>query len=412
MAEATAPRRFRRLFRRLPRPLLSAACLAALFARPAAGLGVSLRPSAARWTATELAPTSVGPSASVDGVPRLRRRRRRATELALSSDAEEPDENQRGEGGPADDGEEVGSRRNPPSAQPTPRSGGEAVRARRDGDSLARAMALLGTSPRRIFLSASSAASIALVGNLFGITSDLLSALPEDAVEKTGLDAYYPRGDFKRVVVRGGGGGGDPGISAATTAGGGGGGGKCTFLVPKEWVADTGLALAQARRRARTLDYSMSSGGPGGRASSSSEAALPDAAYGPPGRLDDRGLSNGDTNVSVIVNAGVRDFRLASSLGADPGEAAEALLSKRRSPTALLAAREERRGPAGLPVYQFEYTVDRGEGRSSLRAISVVAGSEAGDAFVTLTVVSPEAEWDRPDVDARLRRVAESFKIV
>ena len=123
-------------------------------------------------------------------------------------------------------------------------------------------MAAIGTSPRRIFLSLSSAAGIALAGNLFGVTSKLLEVVPEPAVEASGLDTYFPRGkafvgrptvercsnyvvgrfclvaiflgDFKRVKGRG-----------------------YTFLIPKEWVADTFVELAKAQQRTRSLDYQM-----------------------------------------------------------------------------------------------------------------------------------------------------------
>mmetsp|Transcript_13638 Transcript_13638/g.29555 ORF Transcript_13638/g.29555 Transcript_13638/m.29555 type:complete len:378 (+) Transcript_13638:45-1178(+) len=262
-----------------------------------------------------------------------------------------------------------------------------------------RLMSLMGTSPRRIFLSLSSSTAIALAANFFGITSNLLSTLPEELAEKSGLDSIYPRGDYKRVTVIG--------SSTANSLGIAGNKCKCSFLIPKEWVADTGLALAQAQRQARALDYSMTSSG-------QQQKSLPDAAYGPPGRLDDRGLSNGDTNVSVIINTGVQNFSLLS-LGSDPKSAAEFMLSSKfgpRRPTALVSAIEERRGDDNTPVYQFEYTVDRGERAKPLRAMSVVAGTPAGDAFVTITVVSPEEEWERSLVAERLRRVVESFKLL
>lgn len=260
-------------------------------------------------------------------------------------------------------------------------------------------MAMMGTSPRRIFLSLTSSTTIALAANFFGITSNILSALPEEYAEKSGLDSFYPRGDYKRVTVRGKGAVNNLGIVNNS--------GRCSFLIPKEWVADTGLALAQAQQQARALDYSMTQQKSGG--------VLPDAAYGPPGRLDNQGLSNADTNVSVIVNNGVRNFSLAS-LGSDPTSAAEVVLSSKFGPRngtrTLVSATEERRGYDNIPVYLFEYTVDRGERAVPLRAISVVAGSTAGDAFVTLTVVSPEEEWKKPFVDQRLRRVVGSFKLI
>lgn len=95
-------------------------------------------------------------------------------------------------------------------------------------------MAAMGTSPRRIFLSFTSSAGIALVGNLFGVTSSVLNYIDEDVVELTGLDTYYPRGDFKRH------------ISA-----------DYTFVIPKEWVADTAVELAKAQRMTQPLDYKM-----------------------------------------------------------------------------------------------------------------------------------------------------------
>lgn len=42
-----------------------------------------------------------------------------------------------------------------------------------------------------------------------------------------------------------------------------------TFVIPKEWAADTALELAKVQRRTGTLDYKMSRGGGGG--------TLPDA---------------------------------------------------------------------------------------------------------------------------------------
>ena len=49
----------------------------------------------------------------------------------------------------------------------------------------------------------------------------------------------------------------------------------------------------------------------------------------------------------------------------------------------------------------------------TILAISVVAGSVDGRAFVTLTVVSTNDEWEKPSAnESLLRRVAESFKLV
>jgi hypothetical protein len=96
-------------------------------------------------------------------------------------------------------------------------------------------MRALGTSPRRIFLSVASASSIALLGNLGGLTSNLLSLVPEDTVETTGLDIYYPRNGSKRIRTN-----------------------EYTFCIPQEWLADTSLELAKAHMRTQSLDYTMS----------------------------------------------------------------------------------------------------------------------------------------------------------
>jgi hypothetical protein len=109
-------------------------------------------------------------------------------------------------------------------------------------------MRALGTSPRRIVLSLISSTGIALAGNLFGITSQILTCVNENVVEATGLDTYFPRGDYKRIRTV-----------------------DYTFVIPAVWVADTALELAKAQRRVTSsLDYSMSR-------KSGSAGILPDA---------------------------------------------------------------------------------------------------------------------------------------
>jgi len=249
-------------------------------------------------------------------------------------------------------------------------------------------MAALGTSPRRIFLSTLSASGIALAGNFLGVTSRFLTAVPEDVVEASYLDTYFPRGNFKRCRGQG-----------------------YTFVIPSEWLADTFVELAKAQRRIQPLDYSMSSGN---AYSSNRKQTLPDAAYGPPGRLNQKGVSeSGDTNVSVIVTGGLNNFSLPKALGG-PQEGAEYLLrvsiapegSGRRA-TLLNAFEDESRSKA----YQFEYLVERSNGAPPLRNISVVAVNNDATAFYTLTVVAPASEWERSDYDAKLRKIAQSFHL-
>jgi hypothetical protein len=45
-----------------------------------------------------------------------------------------------------------------------------------------------------------------------------------------------------------------------------------------------------------------------------------------------------------------------------------------------------------------------------LRAISNIA-VQGGDTLITMTVVAPEKEWFDGDYDAKLRKVADSFKV-
>ena len=246
-------------------------------------------------------------------------------------------------------------------------------------------MRALGTSPRRVALSFLSASGIALAGNFLGVTSSLLTAIPEATVEASGLDTYFPRGDFKRCRARG-----------------------YTFVIPREWVADTFIELAKAQRNVQPLDLQMkrtNNRGSGG--------TLPDSAYGPPGRLNQKGVSeSGDTNVSVIVTSGLQGFSLKRTLG-EPKEAAEKLLRLSIAPegsgreAVLLSAIED----TSRDVYQFEFNVDRGAKGPPVKNISVVAASSLGDKLVTLTVVAPLEKWNDKNFDMKCRKIASSFHL-
>mmetsp|Transcript_118221 Transcript_118221/g.341789 ORF Transcript_118221/g.341789 Transcript_118221/m.341789 type:complete len:153 (-) Transcript_118221:253-711(-) len=140
---------------------------------------------------------------------------------------------------------------------------------------------------------------------------------------------------------------------------------------------------------------------------------LPDSAYGPPGRLNQKGVSeSGDTNVSVIVTPDLVGFSLKGTLGA-PTEAAEKLLRLSIAPegsgrvATLLSAMED----SSRNVYQFEYLVDRGSRGPPLRNISVVAASNAGDKLYTMTVVAPEQKWNDQVFAGKLRKMASSFHL-
>ena len=243
-------------------------------------------------------------------------------------------------------------------------------------------MKAMNTSPRRIFLSTLASSAIAITSNFCGVTSNILANLPEDTVEKTGLDTFYPRGEMKRFKS---------------------GEYQYTFIIPKEWVQDTAVELAKIQSRAARLDYSMKK---------NANAPIPDAAYGPPGYFNDKGISQSDTNVSTLVSKVTPGFTL-KSLGS-PTQAAETLLRVSLAPVGsgktatLLAACEEVRGASNL--YQFEYKVDRGDKGLPLRAISIIAVRD-GDVLVTMTVVSLEKDWENEVFEAKLRKIAQSFKL-
>ena len=234
-------------------------------------------------------------------------------------------------------------------------------------------MNALGTNPRRIFLSLTSATGVALAGNLLGITSSLLNMFPEQQVEKTGLDTYFPRGDYKRVNTP-----------------------LYSFVIPKEWVADTSLALAKANARAQPLDYRMGAG-------SSKRVTLPDSAFGPPG-----GTRIGNTNVSVIISTVPSGFSI-KSLGT-PQDAAQNLAAKSIAPegsgrvaTVVSATEDTDRG-----VYQFLFNIDFLSSQKSSQNLSVIACR--GNELITLTIVAPTETWVPPFSD-KMNKIASSFHI-
>jgi hypothetical protein len=253
----------------------------------------------------------------------------------------------------------------------------------------------IGTSPRRIFVSLASSTAIALGANFLGVTSKLLEAVPEATVEASGLDIFFPVGDYKRCRGKG-----------------------YTFSYPVEWVADTTVELAKATRQAGSLDFDKSS---------KSNSMLPDAAFGPPGNLNARGVSKGDTNVSVLRSSVAAGFTL-QALGTPVKVANDFLIlslaPKGSGRTATLVDAVED-GVGERLLYQFEYTVDRGERGPPLRAISVVcvisgvgktASSDpmappmatATRTLLTLTVIAPQKDWTGV-YETKLRKIASSF---
>ena len=243
-------------------------------------------------------------------------------------------------------------------------------------------MQAMGTSRRRLVTGGLSSVGIALVGNFLGITSSLLQTVPEDIVERSKLDTYYGRGDTKRFTSE-----------------------YYTFLLPKNWVADSSLELQKAQMRVRTLDYTMNSN----VVSSSSNMNLPDAAFGPAGNTMERTLS--DTNVSILVSK-VQPFESLQRTLGTPQQAAEYLLttflaSKNSNNRRTLVSAYEREIDGS---YQMEYIIDRTfNNKPSLQAISIIALSISHDTIITMTIIAPQSDWEKDNT--KLLKMANSFQI-
>lgn len=115
--------------------------------------------------------------------------------------------------------------------------------------------------------------------------------------------------------------------------------------------------------------------------------------------------------MSVVLSKVSPGFSLQRNLGT-PTNAAETFLRLTLAPegsgrTATLVNAEE---DVDRQLYQFEYTVDRGERGPPLRAISLIAVRN-GDDLLTLTVVAPQQEWEVTSEEAKLRKVASSFHL-
>ena len=135
-------------------------------------------------------------------------------------------------------------------------------------------------------------------------------------------------------------------------------------------------------------------------------------AFGPPGRLNQKGVSQqGDTNVSVLVSTVMDGFSLEGTLGS-PKSAAETLLRVSLAPegSGKTATLLEAFDDPSRSVYQFQYRVDRGQRGPPLQAISVIAARN-GNTLYTLTVVAPETEWEDVAFANKLRHVADSFHL-
>jgi PsbP len=112
------------------------------------------------------------------------------------------------------------------------------------------------------------------------------------------------------------------------------------------------------------------------------------------------------------VAGGLTGFSLQGTLGS-PTEAAEKLIRLSLAPegSGRTVVLDSSIADPHRQVYQLDYTVDRGNHKPLLRAISVIAaGSPFGTKLITLTVTAPNQVWDTdPVLAAKLERIASSF---
>ncbi|KAJ1445271.1 hypothetical protein M885DRAFT_473672 [Pelagophyceae sp. CCMP2097] len=232
----------------------------------------------------------------------------------------------------------------------------------------------MGTSPRRVALFGLGGVSFGLASDLFGMTSALLSQLP-DAARSARLDTYYSVGDFKRYV--------DDEF-------------RFEFLYPKNWLGDQAVYLA--RTMASTAVSSADPDALLSRRASQSARAAAATAFGPP-------QGTFSENVSVFRSSLPRGFAL-SSLG-EPAAAAQRLLDTAIAPptskkvATLVAARRR------ADFYEIEYVLEL-PGGAALHNLAVIG--QRGDALVTLTVLCVEKDWeDRRDI---FHQIADSFAFI
>ena len=248
-----------------------------------------------------------------------------------------------------------------------------------------RDMALLGTNPRRLLLFGSLALGIAGVGDLFGVTSALLTASPPPVkafASKTRLDTYYLVGPLRRYVDD-----------------------EFGFEVkyPRAWLGDQAVYVARTQNRARALATDPS-GDAFIKAGRSRRGPAAVAAFGPAAGTFAENLS--------VFSAAVPGVSLAA-LGASPAAAAQRLLDVSIAPpssgkTALLLAASAR--PDGL--FAFEYTLalpTRRDGAPGAVLHNLAVAAARPDELLTCTILCKEDDW--PGREAAFREAAASFKL-
>ncbi|CAG9461898.1 unnamed protein product [Pedinophyceae sp. YPF-701] len=232
-------------------------------------------------------------------------------------------------------------------------------------------------SGRRVLLGSLAGATIALGGDLGGVTRALFSAAP-DVARALQLDVVYPIRGFKRCLD--------------TSTG-------VEYLYPGDWIADTVLARVNARRSElkRSLDPLTSDQEQ--YVKSRQGRVAPQTGFKPP-------VANGGENVSVIAAPIQAGFSLPAM--GQPAEAATLLLDTymAKGLEHELLDSGQYNDDAGILYYWFEYRVVTTEWRR--RSLAVIAAR--GNTVYTLVALCPEDTWEREA--PLLRRSAFSMRVL
>jgi hypothetical protein len=239
-----------------------------------------------------------------------------------------------------------------------------------------RSRARVAMAGRRAAAVTALGASIALGGDLFGVTQALLSLAPDEA-RRARLDLLYPVGGFKRHVAADG---------------------SYEFVYPKAWLADQVLSLPKAGT-VRSLDSDFVPRAVEARR----DGPTLDSAFGPPGggRME---------NLSVLRVRLGRAVDFGAMLG-EPAAAAQRLLDTSiAAPGSGKTATLNDVKLRADGVLQFAYTVRFAEGTPMAGKVirneaCVAYDRRTGDLF-TLTVLAPISAWDD-----KLRAIASSFTL-
>lgn len=235
--------------------------------------------------------------------------------------------------------------------------------------------------PRRLVVGSIGGLSLALGGNLFGVTSFLLSIDGGKVASKLRLDTIVPVLGYKRCIDYQNG---------------------YEFLYPANWLADQRLY----RRYAERIERETSLDPPSLAARrAKNRAPDPSAAFGPPG-------SNGEQNISVVVAPIREGFRL-ESLGT-PEQAATRFLDGSIAPkgsgkTAILLKYGMRRDEKDSELYYFMEFIVEAPGKFKRHNIAVYAARNG--LLYTLNAQAAAQDYTK-SLETQYQVVADSFRIL